>query len=128
MSSYNFTYKITKKTSTQSTFNFYKNEEKIGFIDYYNEYTQIAISMVYINQDDNTDDNNVIIYRRKGYGSKMIKMFIEYIKKSFDMVNKIVLLPSKFDGVSKNWLCYFYEKNGFSQERNGFPFYIKKLN
>ena len=43
------------------------------------------------------------------------------------MVNKIVLIPSKFDGVNKNWLCNFYEKNGFAQERNGFPFYIKKI-
>ena len=127
MDTYSFTYKIAKKTYTQSTFNFYKNEENIGFIDYYNEYTQIIISMVYINPDNDKDDNNVIQYRRKGFGSLMIKFFIDYVKKSFDMVNKIVLMPSKFDGVSKNWLCYFYEKNGFTQERNGFPFYIKKL-
>ncbi len=119
-----FTYKITKKNNTQYTFNFYKNEENIGFIDYYDEYTQIVISMVYINPDLEKEN---IQYRRKGYGSKMINFFIDYVKKSLDMVNKIVLIPSKFDGVSKNWLCYFYEKNGFTQERNGFPFYIKKI-
>ena len=119
-----FTFKIIKNITTQSTFNFYKNGQPIGFIDYYYEYTQIVISMVYINQD-NDDDN--IQYRRKGYGSIMIKNFINYVKKTFDMVNKIVLIPSKFDGVNKNWLCNFYEKNGFVQERNGFPFYIKKI-
>jgi uncharacterized protein YfkK (UPF0435 family) len=121
-----FTFKINKNKNTnlQSTYEFYKNEEHIGFIDYYDEYTQIVISMVYINQD-NVDAN--IQYRRLGYGSLMIHKFIDYIKKKYDMVNKIVLIPSKFDGVNKNWLCNFYEKNGFVQERNGFPFYIKKI-
>ena len=122
-----FTFKIIKhikNVSTQFTFNFYKNGQDIGFIDYYDEYTQIVISMVYINQDSDTDN---IQYRRKGYGSLMINNFINYVKKTYDMVNKIVLIPSKFDGVNKNWLCNFYEKNGFVQERNGFPFYIKKI-
>jgi hypothetical protein len=122
--SFTFTYKITKNNDTQLKFNFYQNNQPIGFIDYYIEYTQVVISMVYINQDD---DNNNINYRRQGYGSLLLKTFVDYIKKTFDMVNKIVLIPSKFDGVTKNWLCRFYEKNGFSQERNGFPFYIKKL-
>ncbi len=119
-----YTYKITKNTDTQYKFNFYKNNDMIGFIDYYNEYMQIVISMVYINQDNEKDD---IQYRRKGYGSLMIQTFINYITKTFKIVNKIILIPSKFDGVNKNWLCKFYEKNGFVQERNGFPFYIKEV-
>ena len=91
----------------------------IGMIDFYHEYNQITITWLIIK--DNTE------LRYKGYGSKMLKMFIQYIIKNMKNVNMIVLIPKKFDGLNRNWLCDFYEKNGFIQESKGYPFYIMKI-
>ena len=122
-----FSYK-THKNGNMMSFNFYKNNEKIGCIDYYIEYTQITIIWLIINQELNG----------LGYGSRMLSMFIDYILKTknknkkinnMDMnkISKIILIPINFDGKNKNWLCNFYEKNGFTQEKYGYPFYIHKF-
>jgi len=110
------------------SFNFYKNNEKIGCIDYYIEYTQITIIWLIINEELNG----------LGYGSRMLSMFIDYILKikkknkkinnmDINKISKIILIPIKFDGKNKNWLCNFYEKNGFIQEKYGYPFYIHEF-
>ena len=122
-----FSYK-NHKNGNMKSFNFYRNNKKIGFIDYYIEHTQITIIWLTINEE----------LSGLGYGSRMVKMFIDYIikmkmknKKINDMnmnnISKIILIPIKFDGINKNWLCKFYEKNGFIQEEYGYPFYIYKF-
>ena len=122
-----FSYK-NHKSGNMMSFNFYKNNEKIGCIDYYIEYTQITIIWLIINEELNG----------LGYGSRMLTMFIDYILKikkknkkinNMDMnkISKIILIPINFDGKNKNWLCNFYEKNGFTQEKYGYPFYIHKF-
>ncbi len=122
-----FSYK-TDKNGNMMSFNFYRNNQKIGCIDYYIEYTQITIIWLIINEELNG----------LGYGSRMLSMFIDYILKikkknkkinNMDMnkISKIILIPIKFDGKNKNWLCNFYEKNGFTQEKYGYPFYIHKF-
>ena len=127
-----FSYK-NHKTGNMMSFNFYKNNEKIGCIDYYIEYTQITIIWLIINQELNG----------LGYGSRMLSMFINYILKmkmknknkknnmnmnqNMNKISKIILIPINFDGKNKNWLCNFYEKNGFTQEKYGYPFYIHNI-
>ena len=88
-------------------------------IDFYIEYNQITITWLNIK-----DDHEL---RNKGYGSKMLKMFVQYVTKNMKNVNLIVLIPNKFDGMNRNWLCDFYEKNGFIQEAENYPFYIMKI-
>jgi hypothetical protein len=102
-----------------SIYTFYKNNQMIGSIDFYLEYNQITISWLTIKDHPEL--------RHKGYGSKMLKMFIQYIIKNMKKINLIVLIPKKFDGKNRNWLCDFYEKNGFIQEAEGYPFYIMKI-
>ena len=121
-----FSGKISTSTSTStsngngnSIYTFYKNNQMIGMIELYTEYNQITISWLTIKDHPEL--------RCKGYGSKMIQMFIQYIKKNMKKVNLIVLIPKKFDGLNRNWLCDFYEKNGFIQESKGYPFYIMKI-
>jgi hypothetical protein len=98
-------------------FDLYKNKKNIGGIVFHIEYNQITISWLFINSD----------IQRQGYGSIMIKMFEKYLSKSHKSINKIVLIPEYFNGNIKNKLCIFYEKNGFFQERDGYPSYIKKI-
>jgi ribosomal protein S18 acetylase RimI-like enzyme len=100
-------------------YTFCKNNQMIGSIDFYLEHNQITIT--WLNIKDQPE------LRCKGYGSKMTRMFIEYVIKRMKNVNIIVLIPKMFDGHNRNWLCDFYEKNGFVQESKGYPFYIMKL-
>ncbi len=111
-------YNITNTQPLQ--FNFFINNTNIGYIRYYIEYNQITIIWLCILSQQN---------HNKGYGSLMIKLFIEYLKKNKKMhkIKSIVLIPDKFDGYQKNILCLFYEKNGFIQEIEGKPFYIFNL-
>jgi hypothetical protein len=64
---------------------------------------------------------------RKGYGTKMLAMFQEYIMTTQPFVKALVLIPEHFDGINKNNLCTFYEKSGFVHERPSFPTYIKYI-
>ncbi len=108
-----FSYNITNTSPAQ--FNFFINKRKLGYIKYYIECNQITIIWLCILLEEN---------HNKGYGSLMIKMFIEYVSKKINQIKDIVLIPYKFDGKNKNILCIFYEKNGFIQEIKGKPFYI----
>jgi hypothetical protein len=111
-------YKITNTGPVQ--FNFFINHQNIGYIRYYIEYNQITIIWLCILLEQN---------HNKGYGSLMLKMFIEYLNKNKKMnqIINIVLIPDKFDGHHKNILCKFYEKNGFIQEIEEKPFYVFNL-
>ena len=124
----NFSYNIdivSRNNYSQSlNFNFYRNKEKIGIIQYIIEYNQITIGWLSIIP---TNSDQSISYHRKGYGTQMLKLFEKYVLRNHKIVSKLVLIPKDFDGITKNNLCTFYEKSGFLQETNGFPFYIKKL-
>ncbi len=115
-------YNITN--SEPSQFNFFINQKNIGYIRYYIEYNQITIIWLCILSEQN---------HNKGYGSLMIKLFLDYLNKNINKnknmhkIKSVVLIPDKFDGYHKNILCFFYEKNGFIQEINGKPFYIFNL-
>ena len=106
-------------------YTFYKNNQPIGLINFYMEHKQITITWL------NIKDQHEL--RNKGYGSKMLKMFIEYVTKNRNRnmgmknINLIILIPNMFDGKNRNWLCDFYEKNGFIQEAKDYPFYIMKI-
>jgi hypothetical protein len=106
---------IIPSNKTNCKFILVKNKEHIGSIDFHIECNQITICWLCINLD----------IQRCGYGSKMIKMFEEYISKNHQSINTIVLIPEYFNGVDKNSLCIFYEKNGYIQESIGYPYYIK---
>ena len=108
-----------KISITNKTYTFSKNNQMIGTIDFYIEYDQITITWLNIKEEPEL--------RCKGYGSKMLKIFIQYIKKNMKNVRLIILIPKMFDGNNRNWLCDFYEKNGFIQETEGYPFYIMKI-
>jgi RimJ/RimL family protein N-acetyltransferase len=109
---------MTITNVSPSQFNFLMSNQQIGYIRYYIEYNQITIIWLCILLAEN---------RNKGYGSEMIRMFIKYVKKSIKKIDNIVLIPDKFDGINKNILCNFYEKNGFIQEAKDKPFYIFNL-
>jgi ribosomal protein S18 acetylase RimI-like enzyme len=102
-----------------SIYTFYKNNQVIGFVNFYIEYNQVTIT--WLNIKDQPE------LKHKGFGSKMLRMFIQYITKNRKNVSMIVLIPNKFDGNNRIWLCDFYEKNGFIQESKGYPFYIMKI-
>jgi hypothetical protein len=97
-------------------FNFYLDRVKIGHIIFHITYHEISIGWV-----------TIIGEYRKGYGSKMMELFEKYVTKFQSSVTKIVLIPKGFDGNDKNYLCTFYEKNGYTQEKLGKPFYIKNI-
>ena len=105
---------MTITNNNPSQFNFFISNQHIGYIKYYIEYNQITIIWLCILLEEN---------RNKGYGSDMIKMFIKKIKKNMKNIRSIVLIPDKFDGINKNILCNFYEKNGFVQEVECKPVY-----
>ncbi len=109
-------------------YTFYRNNQPFGTIDFYLEHNQLSIKWLHIKENNE---------QRKGYGSRMLKMFIDLIIKNkkrkgkgkctMSTIDTIVLIPNKYDGNNRNWLCDFYEKNGFIQESKGYPFYIMKL-
>jgi hypothetical protein len=127
----NFRYNVTCTLSNNQNnnknykFNFYKNNENIGNIIYYIEYNQITIGWLSILESGLT--NPSVSYHRKGYGTFMLKIFEKYVLNKYPQISKFVLIPKYFDGINKNYLCYFYEKSGFIQESTGYPFYIKNL-
>jgi hypothetical protein len=112
-----YSLEITSKDNYN--FIFYISNKKTGLIRFYIEYSQIVINWL-----------EIILYedRSKGYGSEMLKSFEKYVTKNYKLVKDLVLIPEHFNGILKNGLCIFYEKNGFIQESNGNPTYIKKIN
>ncbi len=95
----------------------YHNKTPIGFIRFHIEYSQIIISLVFIYEE----------YRGKGFGTKVLETFEKYISKNHKSIKDLVLIPEYFNGIEKNGLCLFYEKNGFIQESKGLPVYIKNI-
>jgi GNAT superfamily N-acetyltransferase len=93
------------------------NKILIGFVRFHIEYSQIIISLLFIYEE----------YRGKGFGTKVLDTFEKYISKKHKSIKDLVLIPEYFNGIEKNGLCLFYEKNGFIQESKGLPVYIKKL-
>ncbi len=116
----NLTYSLE---NSSNCINFYQKHEtkkhntNIGFIRFHIEYSQIIISLLFIFEE----------YRNKGFGSKVLNIFEKYIYKKYKSVKDIVLIPEYFNGIEKNRLCLFYEKNGFIQESKGLPTYIKSI-
>jgi GNAT superfamily N-acetyltransferase len=97
--------------------NFVNNNIKIGFIRFHIEYSQIIISLLFIYEE----------HRNKGFGTLVLQLFEKYILQNHKTIKDIVLIPEYFNGIEKNRLCLFYEKNGFRQENKGLPVYIKKF-
>lgn len=121
----NLTYSLENTSTNNCIIYFYshpenrkgKNKIKIGFIRFHIEYSQIIISLVFIYEE----------HRNKGFGSQVLNTFDKYILQKYKLVNEIVLIPEYFNGIEKNRLCLFYEKNGFIQESKGLPTYIKNI-
>lgn len=125
----NLTYSLENTSNNTSTNNciiyFYSHPEnrkgktkiKIGVIRFHIEYSQIIISLLFIYEE----------YRNKGFGTQVLNTFDKYVLQKYKSVKEIVLIPEYFNGIEKNSLCLFYEKNGFRQENKGLPVYIKKL-
>ena len=73
---------------------------------------------------------DIIVYRGKGYGKKMIKDFENYVKENYKDIVRIQLVPEYYSGnieserVNCN-LCDFYEKCGFKQLEDNNPLFIK---
>jgi ribosomal protein S18 acetylase RimI-like enzyme len=88
----------------------------IGEIMFNVDYNEINIGWLTIFSD-----------RRKGYGTKMMAEFEKYVTRGVPMVRSIVLIPKDFNGTDKNYLCSFYEKIGYTQERIGHPAYSKHI-
>jgi hypothetical protein len=121
-----FTYTLNdNKSKNNCRFNFYKNNSFFGMIQFHIEYNSIIIGWLCISPGINLTPPS--INHRKGYGTKMLQMFQEYILKNHQDIKYITLIPEKFDGNNKNILCNFYEKNGFIQESVGKPTYIKHI-
>jgi len=121
-----FTYSlIINNNKNNCKFNFYKNNEYFGMILFHIEYNSIVIAWLCISPGINLTPPS--INHRKGYGTKMLKMFEEYILENYQNIKYITLIPEKFDGITKNPLCIFYEKNGFIQECVNNPTYIKQI-
>ena len=127
---YNMNNKLTYKVHLTSSlnnciFDFYLNNDAIGIINFHIDYSQATIGWLCIKP---TIKPNILISKhRKGYGTKMLKLFEEYIKNNHRYVKKILLIPEYFDGKNKNGLCAFYEKSGFNQETYGLPCYYKNV-
>jgi hypothetical protein len=106
-------------------FNMYLDKLHVGQIIFHITYHEVTIGWLTIfNFSSNKDTGE---NRRKGYGTKMLLSFENYISKSHPSVKKIVLIPKGFDGQTKNYLCTFYEKASYIQEEIGKPFYIKNI-
>ena len=114
-----FTYKVSN-----GKFNFYRNKEDLGIIQFHLEYNQITIGWLCIKPGN---IKTLELYHRRGYGTHMLKLFEKYVIKNYPSVSSIVLIPEYFDGINKNGLCAFYEKSDYYQEKYGYPYYIKKL-
>jgi GNAT superfamily N-acetyltransferase len=97
--------------------NFVNNNIQIGFIRFHIEYSQIIISYIFIFEE----------HRNKGFGTLVLQLFEKYILQKHKTIKDIVLIPEYFNGIEKNRLCLFYEKNGFRQESKGLPVYIKNF-
>ena len=114
-----FSYKVNNYD-----FHFYRNKDDIGIIKFHVEYSQITIGWLSIKPGNMTTFES---YHRRGYGTKMLKLFETYVSNKYPTVRQIVLVPEYFDGKNKNNLCTFYEKSNYYQEQYGYPFYIKKI-
>ena len=123
LSSFRYNIILGNNKNQFNKFIFYKNQKIIGGIDFYIDYNQITIMWLYIIPDDFSENIN----RRRGYGTRMLKMFEEYIIKNHNRITEITLIPQYFNGTNKNYLCTFYEKSNYIQEKPGLPCYIKKL-
>ncbi len=131
-----FTYNVhIPKSHSNCEFHFLKNNEKIGIVRFHINYNEITIGWVCITPPKriidlvikNNSSEGIETYHRKGYGTMMLKLFEEYVKKNHRYVTKMLLIPEYFDGKNKNGLCSFYEKSGFQQETYGLPCYYKKI-
>lgn len=121
-----FTYNIMNNNNKNNCkFNFYKNNDFFGMILFHIEHNSLIIAWLCISPGINLTPPS--INHRKGYGTKMFRMFEQYILDTYPEIKYFTLIPEKFDGVNKNTLCYFYEKNGFIQELEGNPTYIKYI-
>ena len=115
---------ISTNNSTNNCIIYFYNKHKnrkykinIGFIRFHIEYSQIIISLLFIYEE----------YRGKGLGTKVLEIFEKYILQNHKTIKDLVLIPEYFNGIEKNGLCLFYEKNGFIQESKGLPVYIKNI-
>ncbi len=121
-----FTYNVMiNNNKNNCKFNFYKNNEYFGMILFHIEHTSIVIGWLCISPGINLTPPS--INHRKGYGTKMIQIFEKYVLENHPYIKYFTLIPEKFDGINKNILCNFYEKNGFIQEILGLPTYIKHI-
>jgi hypothetical protein len=112
-----FSYRTELNTNgSNCKFIYYKDKVAIGEIIFNVDYNEINIGWLTIFSDC-----------RKGYGSKMLTDFEKYVTQNVPIVKSIVLIPKDFDGTTKNYLCSFYEKLGFTQERIGHPAYSKNI-